>query len=300
MRIIFFNHYHRGDIFTTKEYIRHLMQLMPDSRFEYWHFNHPKLILDVNIPLTNLPNQLDHKVQFYEQGEVLAINTWVGAWWDIFAKNEGANFNTFHDIWTKIFEKVNLKVRDSRESYIPRTDYSFYNVKNVDEYLSKSNKKRILICNGKAMSGQSFDYDMSDYINTLAPKFEDIDFICTKKFSTNALNVLFTDDIIQDKEEFFNGVMPYWVDTKICDLNEISYLSTKCDAIIGKNSGPSTFCSTFDNLNDPTKLLVSFNKTPKEGMVFGVDIKIKYKHVTDFSECNIYNTLEWVINETKT
>ena len=77
MRVILFNHYHRGDLFTHKEFARHMKQQMPDSNFEYWHYNHPKVNLDLQIPLTNLPNKLDNRIKFYEQGDVIGINTWI-------------------------------------------------------------------------------------------------------------------------------------------------------------------------------------------------------------------------------
>lgn len=279
-----------------------MKQIMPNNTFEYWHFNHPKVNLDVQIPLTNLPTQLDHKVQFYEQGEVMAINTWVGARWDIFEKHQGANLNSIYEGWCAIYDKLQLKIRDDAESYLPRIDFSFYNISKVDEYIKSSSKKKILICNGKPMSNQSFDSDMSDLVNELAAKNDEIDFICTKKFITKLPNVLFTDDIIQDNEQFLNGVNTYWVDLpkNVCDLNEISYLSTFCNAIIGKNSGPFTFCGTYDNLKDPNKLFVSFCNAPNESMSIGTKVAGVYLRETDLSEKNIRDKTEWVINEIKT
>jgi hypothetical protein len=44
------------------------------------------------------------------------------------------------------------------------------------------------------------------------------------------------------------------------DLNEISYLSTKCNVIIGRASGPFTFAINRQNIEDPNKILLSFSK----------------------------------------
>lgn len=301
MRIILFNHFHRGDLFTHKEFVRHMKQLIPDNTFEYWHFNHPKVNLDLQIPLVNTPHNLDRNAHFIWEGEVAGINTWIGVWSDIFNKHQGVNMFSLYESWENIFDKFGLKLREDPESYLPTIDYSFFNLKNIDEYVSTP-KKRILFCNGKPMSGQSFDSDMGDIINAFAEKHPEIDFICTQKFPTMSLNVLFTDDIIDDREEFFTGVNPYWFNkpTNICDLNEISYLSTKCDAIVGKNSGPFVFCETYDNLKDESKVIVSFCKGPKETMSNGVDVKARYKHVTDHTHSSIVETIQWVINETKT
>lgn len=301
MRVVLFNHFHRGDLFTHKEFARHLKQSMPDSFFEYWHFNHPKVNLDLQIPLVNTPHNLDRNLPFIGEGEIMGVNTWIGVWGDIFEKYQGVNMHSLYESWGRIFDKFGLKLRDDPESYLPRIDYSFFNTGTVDKYLAKT-RKRILFCNGKPMSNQSFDSDMGDIINTFAGKHPDIDFICTQKFPTHLLNVLFTDDIIDDRQEFFTGIKPYWFDKpmNICDLNEISYLSTKCDAIVGKNSGPFVFCETYDNLKDESKVIVSFCKGPKETMSNGVDVKARYRHVIHHSHSGIVETIDWVINEIKT
>lgn len=302
MRIILFNHFHRGDLFTHKEFARHLKQQMPDSNFEYWHYNHPKVNLDLKIPLTNIPNKLDNKVKFYEQGEVIAINTWIGVWDEIFTKHGGVNLQSLYESWSEIFNKMGVILHTDPERYLPDVDYNFFNLTKVNNFLNSNSRKKILVCNGKPMSNQSFDSDMSGVIHRFAYLHKDIDFICTKKIKTDMLNILCTDDIIQDSEQYFTGVNPYWFDRPVntCDLNEISYLSTKCDAIIGKNSGPFVFCETARNLKDPNKVIVSFCKGPNESMSNGVEARCKYKHVTDHSTESILKTFEWVINETKT
>lgn len=300
MRIVFFNHYHRGDLFTHKEFVRHIKQLLPDNTYEYWHFNHPKVNLDLEIPLTNTPHQIDHKIIFchINTNETMGINTWIGAWPDILSKHKGVNLQSLYESWKIIFEKLNLKLHDNPEDYLPSIDYGFFNIKNVDEYVSKSNKKRVLICNGKPMSNQSFEGDMQEIICSLASKYENVDFICTKKINHTYQNVYFTDDIIRDNEQFM-GVNPFWNDRpqNTCDLNEISYLSTKCDVIIGKNSGPFVFCETRENLKDPQKVIVSFSKGSQESMSNEVDVKCDYRLVTNHSDDNIYNTLNLIISK---
>ena len=298
MRIIFFNHFHRGDLFTHKEFIRHLKALLPDGNMEYWHFNHPKVNLDLKVPLTNTPHQLDRNVKFYDQGEVIAINTWIGVWGDIFARYGGVNIDSLYDSWGEIYKKLKVEIHRDRELYLPTVDYSFFNVKKVDSFIQSRNRKRILICNGKPMSNQSFESDLSEQVNRFALKYNDVDFICTKKIATNLSNIYFTDDIIGDNDVFI-GPNPYWNDrsSNTCDLNEISYLSTHCDGIIGKNSGPFVFCETAQNLKDASKVIVSFCKGPNESMANNVAVHCKYKHVSDHSEQNINNIFEWVMGE---
>jgi len=299
MRIVFFNHFHRGDLFTHKEFIRHLRKELPLAFFEYWHYNHPKVNLDLGIPLTNTPHKLDQNVKKYEaQDETYLINTWIGVWGDIFAKHGGVNLQSLHESWSVIFDGLGVKINPDKEVYFPDIDYTFFDLSSVNEFVERSDRKRILFCNGKPMSNQSFDSDMSDVISKFAYDHPEIDFICTKKFDTILLNVLFTDDIIKDTDDF-KGVKPFWNDRpqNTCDLNEISYLSTKCNAIVGKNSGPFVFCETARNLKDPSKVIVSFSKGPNESMSNGVDVKCKYRLVTDHSDENIKSTIEWVITK---
>ena len=61
-KIVFFNHFHRGDLHTNKEYIRQIMQELPDVEFEYLHANPNKLLLDLNIPT----KRCDISVDFVE------------------------------------------------------------------------------------------------------------------------------------------------------------------------------------------------------------------------------------------
>ena len=294
-KIIFFNHYHRGDLLTHKEYVRQVKNELPDVEFEYLHFNHPKLTRDLDIPKIGEPTQLDHKTPFYQDGETLYINTWIGCFWDIFCKHGGINMNSLWHQWEKIFETINaaftveLKLKEEKEFYLPSIDFSRFNVSSIDEYLNKNKgRKKILICNGAPKSGQSFSDNMSSFIDEVAETHFDTDFICTEKFDTKIENVLFTDDIIKDTE--VEEKRAPWEDREVnfCDLQEISYLSEHCDAIVGKNSGPFVFCETKDNYMNKKKKFLSYNVSwgpafqtgevkPTETMSNGLNLKCDYK-----------------------
>lgn len=265
-KIIFFNHFHRGDLLTHKEFIRQIKTELPDVEFEYLHFNHPKLTRDLDIPKVGDPSQLDNKTPFYQDGETLYINTWIGCFWDIFCKHGGINMNSLWHQWEKIFETINaaftveLKLKEEKEFYLPSIDFSKFNVSSIDDYLNKNKgRKKILICNGAPKSGQSFSNNMADFINEVAEVHFDIDFICTEKFDTKIENVLFTDDIIKDTE--IEEKRAPWEDREqnFCDLQEISYLSEHCEAIVGKNSGPFVFCETKNNYMNKKKKFLSYN-----------------------------------------
>jgi hypothetical protein len=311
-KIIFFNHYHRGDLLTHKEFIRQLQNELPDFTFEYMHFNHPKLTRDLNIPVIGAPENLDAKTPFYQDEGVLYINTWIGCFWDIFCEHGGINMNSLWHQWDKILDTINghfnteIALRADKESYLPKIDFTKFDVSSIDEFLKTNTNKKILICNGPPKSGQSFSDNMKDFINLAAEESPNIDFICTTKFDTTLNNVLFTDDIIIDNE--IEDKRAPWEDREVnnCDLQEISYLSEHCDAIVGKNSGPFVFCETYNNYMNPNKKFLSYNvswgigKPPTETMSNGLDIKCKYTitPISDISTlssddiANIHNSLK--------
>jgi hypothetical protein len=296
-KIVFFNHYHRGDLLTHKEFIRQLQNELSDFTFEYMHFNHPKLTRDLNIPVTGAPENLDAKTPFYQDEGVLYINTWIGCFWDIFCEHGGINMNSLWHQWDKILDTINghfnteISLRADKESYLPKIDFTKFDVSSIDEFLKTHTNKKILICNGPPKSGQSFSDNMQDFINLAAEESPNIDFICTTKFDTTLNNVLFTDDIIVDNE--VEDKRAPWEDREVnnCDLQEISYLSEHCDAIVGKNSGPFVFCETYNNYMNPNKKFLSYNvswgigKPPTETMSNGLDIKCKYT-ITPISDIN--------------
>jgi len=294
-KIIFFNHFHRGDLHTNKEFIRQIMQELPDVEFEYMHANPDKLLLDLNIPTVGTPDNLDKNSVFYQDDDTLYVNTWVAANWDLFCKHGGINMHTLYEQWGNIFKTINecfetdIQLK-AKEEYLPRIDYSLFEIHNVNTYIeSNPDNRKVLICNNVPQSGQSLNSNLSEYIIDAAKKYSDTHFICTNEFHTAGLeNILFTSDIVSVED---------------CDLHEISYLSTFCDAVIGKNSGPYVMCETYENYMDPEKKFLSFNtkhrdyEDIKETMSNGLDIKCKYVTVPIVN--TQYPTSEDVKNITK-
>jgi hypothetical protein len=292
-KLVFFNHYHRGDLLTHKEFVRQIKTELPNVEFEYLHFNHPKLTRDLDIPKVGDPGHLDAKTPFYQDDSVLYVNTWIGCHWDLFCEHGGINMNSLWHSWEKIIETINaffganITLRSEKEYYLPSIDFSRFDIKNIDQFLEKSSTiKRVLICNGVPKSGQSFNSNMKEFLDPLSVKFADVNFICTEKFETDSTNIYFTDDVIGDTE--VEEKRAPWEDRQNnnCDLQEISYLSENCDLIIGKNSGPFVFCETKNNYMNPNKKFISFNvswgigKAPTETMSNGLNFKADYKIVS--------------------
>jgi len=315
-KIVFFNHYHRGDIFTNRGYVVAITESLRNFKFGYLHFNHPKLTRDISIKYEGQPLNFGKKDRFKFENGCLYINTWMGAYKKSMNKFGGLNMSAMHEQWSIIFAEINktfgasLELSSNKMKYLPNIDPSFLNLKNIDVYLESSKEhKKVILCNGVPKSFQSFQYDMSSQINQLAEEYPLVHFICTTKIQTPCSNVLFTDDIIKDTEE--ESKRAPWEDRtqNICDLLEISYLSEGCDLIVGKNSGPFCFCETGRNYTNPNKKFLSFNvpwgvgTLESESMSFDLPLTCNYhrvsissvEHITDNEMTLIYNSLKTLI-----
>jgi len=305
-KIIFFNHFHKGDTHTHKEFVRQLKNELKDFEFEYYTNNPQKLLDELEIKITGNPNQFDKSKPLYKNGNTLCVNTWVGCFWDVFCKHGGINMHTLYEQWGKLFAAINktfgtsITLKPNMEDYLPKINYNLLNTAHVDNFLEyRKSRFKVLICNNEPHSGQSFISDMTNIINQLADEFEHVDFYCTNSIETTTDNIFFTNEITK----FADG----------CDLLELSYLSTKVNVIVGKNSGPYVFCETYDNYMDPSKTFISFNKKHpdyqdiQETMSKGLNIKCKYKavpindiYVLSQQETDlIYNTIKEVLPDEK-
>lgn len=315
-KIVFFNHYHRGDIFTNRGYVVAIKESLKHFEFGYLHFNHPKLTRDISIKYEGEPTNFGRKERFRLEGDCLYINTWMGAYKKSMNKFGGLNMSAMHEQWAIIFDgindifKTNLKLHPKKMRYLPNIDPSFLNLENINQYLSaNTNYKKVILCNGAPKSAQSFQYDMAEQINRLAEEFTNVQFICTTRIQSNLPNVLCTDDITKDTEE--ESKRAPWEDRTLntCDLLEISYLSEHCNGIVGKNSGPFCFCETGRNYSDPNKNFLSFNvpwgvgTLESESMSFDLPLSCKYSRVaissvdniTDHDMQLIYNNLKILV-----
>lgn len=278
-KIVFFNHFHRGDLHTHKEFIRQIKNECPDFTYEYYHNNPEKLTNELHIMSMGAPlESLDMKSPFYQDEDTLYINTWVGCFWDIFCQHGGINMHTLYDQWEIIYETINdqfgttLKLRESKESYMPKIDFSLLNTESIDYYVRENaDAFKVLVCNNVPSSNQSFSSDMEEFINPLAEKYPGAHFILTNKINATSPNIIYTSDLIDIEDP--------------CDLLEISYLSSHCNVIVGKNSGPYVFCETYDNYMDENKTFISYNTKHqdyddvKETMSNGLELKCKYKAI---------------------
>lgn len=268
--ICFFTNGHNGDIVHSKGFIEYITKQL-DIPCLYYHHNNYRISQDLSTIFTQI-SPPDYYSKFIETKEIFFINTWL---WPYLLDNsfKDVNIETNYYIYSGICDIINekfnknIKLKDI-ESYYPYIDFNKVEKKNIEKFVNTNLNKKILFCNGPCLSGQSaYNQDLSDLIKTLSQKYPNITFIATQKFQTNFNNIIFTDDIIQ-----ING----------CDLNEIGYLSTFCDLIIGRNSGPFCFSTIKENYNDEKKIFFAFGHNKMD--CFHGNVKIKAKFIFNNSE----------------
>lgn len=264
--ICFYNHYHNGDIFCSKAFVQQIMDYIPTTYY-YSHRMNPNILKDMDLAYTPLIDSLPQKGNITINENVVFINTWIGSYFDIGIKypNE-CTLRFLYEAYGRVYHAVSQIFGvtidlQPIEYYFPLCNYDRLNTLSVDDWISKNESKKVLISNGPCHSGQcDYNGDMAEIINILAEKRKDVNFIVTQKIPTSHTNIVYTSDITQ-----VSGF----------DLNEISYLSTHCDLIIGRNSGPLCFCSTKENLNDPKKTFYSFGTRETDCLTYGINTKSK-------------------------
>jgi len=265
MKIVFFNHYHNGDIFASKGYVADLIKEFKGYEVIYQHFNSSKLLRDLNVEFKSLELPLGpftDRIPYLEHEDSVYINTWIG---NHLSDGGGINWNTYHNMFKKIYSTVsNIKDRSidlgSVEYYIPEIEYEYFDIPNIN-----IPKDSVIISNGPVLSGQS---DLSDINKVIQSILDNTNrtVILTHFAPFNSERVAFTNNLIN---------------TVGGDLNEIAWISDQCEYIIGRNSGPFCFMTNKKTLNDANKKIISIGNNEKDSFVYNVKIKAKYNFVHD-------------------
>lgn len=252
--IIFCNDYHNGDLHYSKEYIKDIMKKIPAKKYCYAHIQEigkRQTFKDLEN-LMSIPYVRNYHLKaesVKEENNNIFINTWIGQ------KNcsyimreayEGCCLKSYYEIYQDIYKVLNIPL-ENFDYYIPQIDYGKLKTESIKEFVDQHPSRKILISNGATLSGQAPNFDMNNLIVKLAADNPTFTFILTdSEHRLNLPNIFYTNDIIQMKD---------------CDLLEISYLSTFCEVIIGRSSGPFTFAVVKENIN---KKFVSFGTYERE------------------------------------
>lgn len=307
--IVFYNRWHNGDLFLSKGYISRLIKSLKSQgefKFYFAHKNNAKSLCDLDVEFISIKENdiipANDAQTIFQQNDVIYINTWVGAYLGFFTKTQDhATIGTINTIWFSIYYAlqafINVKLfthyyeRFSPEDGIPTTDWSKFEINQANLFLSEHKKehiKLILFCNGRCSSNQTINSNinlMEKSINLLASENPNHKFICTERIgiSQEIKNVFFTDDI-------FAGVLGG-------DINEIAYLSTFCDIIVGKNSGPHMYTHVKENVNRDCIFFTVSDRQSDDYLYNCYDIRAKHIFFVGRSEDNFSMVLDRLIKE---
>lgn len=273
MKVIFFNHFHNGDIHLSRSIVRLVMDkvksIHPDTTFGYSHRNNDKLLADIP-DLSFIPNVVngihEHSATF-RSGDLVYFNTWYAQEHFKFMNQHGITLDTLYlafdsgckKIWGFSLEEIS---KDPKVFY-PSIDYSAFDIESVQTWLKNNPERKVFVSNGHALSGQSQNFNMTEIINRIAPKYPSTIFILSNQETTvTAPNIIYSTSIIK-KSGF--------------DLNENGYLSEHCDLIIGRSSGAFSFAMTQNNMFRPVKFLTFSTLTPKKPGQYWLDTLLQDK-----------------------
>lgn len=235
-KILFNNNCHFGDIFVCRGIVKWVMENIEAEEYHFCSYHHNRLFLDFPGLKFSKVRDVERSTRWYIEDGVLFINTtyMVGTeYWD---DGIGCTIQTLvRALKGELKRILDIDVKGSPVDFLPEIDFSYYNKNNLDKTLAKYlGAKNVMICNNDTKSGQSANWSMDKLITMLADKYPQVVFFVTN-FEDKVIrpNVFYTKNILK-----VEGI----------DLIENAYVSTKCNVVIGRGSGPFTFSFTRSNL----------------------------------------------------
>lgn len=243
MNVVFYNHFHNGDVHASRGFVRQIMNKVSGMNFIYSHRNSSNLLADIPnlkhdpFPLTVLTN--NHAGAF-QNGNDIFINTWYGQQNFRFMNRYGITIDSlyaaFDEACRNLWNFSLSDISDDPRVFFPTIDYSKHDILNAKNWLYGHPGKKVYVETAWAQSGQADNFMMTPAIIELAQRHPDKYFILSNQEGNYTLpgNVVYSSNIIQKSSG--------------SDLNENSFISTHCDVIVGRASGAFTFALTQENL----------------------------------------------------
>lgn len=277
--IIFFNHFHNGDVHVSRTFIQNIINQICSSNYIYTHNNSYRLLFDIkNLKYKKIDFEINKDISFEINNNNLFINTWIGQNNFKYIQN-GCNFIGNYSMYKDMFENLNILIDSNVEKYLPSINYNCFNIDYIDLVLNNDNREKVLISNCKTESCQCPNFDFDPIIEYFSDKYKNILFLITDETCINKKNVLYTKDIICNNCN---------------DLNENSYISTKCKVIIGRSSGSYTFSLVKENLLDKNKKFIVFCTNSGTGCWYCYE-KCETIYSNRFDLGNIINVIDRVL-----
>ncbi len=271
MTINFYNNFNNGDVHFSRTLISLIKDNYPDYEYNFLHKNKKGILKDLpyinEIDLDEKCVQ-DESVTFYDNS--IYINTWYGQNGFYFLRQGGGcTLKTANAIVHNIFSILNKTITFNEENLYPTIYFKQILLPEIKDGFN------VLICNNNSLSGQANNINLDHMINVVSDLYPEITFYVTDKIGINKNNIIFTSDI--------TNVSP--------DLLEISYISTKCNIIVGRGSGPYSFSILLENIKDESKTFLALCNTYLEGIWDTKHLKCKYYHNPSDDINNIKNNL---------
>jgi len=265
-QVIFYNSFGAGDIFESREFVKQCMKLVPSNSYYYAHGKNPRILLDIDgLQYKEFTHHMDStKSCWYDNNGNLYINTWIGRDGKYVLPGIGCTVEKLYDMYNDLLGVYSLGTLSGNPiDYIPDIDYSYYKIDAVDDFMKSHPEEKIFIDNGVVQSNQAFNFPFHNIIYKVASNNKDKCFIVSQGLPIAVDNVYPMDYVARSQGWGF-------------DLNELSYASTFCSTLIGRNSGPHVFSQVKINVMDKSKKLLSFTyEAQGASFVVNTDVKIR-------------------------
>lgn len=248
--IYFYNNYHKGYLHVSRSFVKWLIsKLQPINSYYYSHYPNSNLLNDVEVIMLNISDFKKNRKQewFIENGNLFA-NTWYGTFGtQCYSSDNGITLKTLYNTFKRgIKESLGILIDEDEYSFFPEIDFSKYETQKIDHFIKSNSQKKVLFCDNMVCSGQSTNFDFASILLSVSQAFPEFLFISTNgKYNGN--NIVTVDRVIGKNDD---------------NLNEISYFSNFCNCIVGRASGPFTYCSTKNNVRKKIPM-VGFVKDEK-------------------------------------
>ncbi len=286
--VIFYNHYGNGDLFISREFVKEIMKVVPAKNYLYAHAKNPRMFADIpNLGYTKITDAMQMRSRCAKVGNDVLINTWLGVDSTFVTRaNSCSIYNSFRMFNYILMSLGYTHLSQPLENYLPSVDYSKFDITPVDEFV-KNHKDLILICNCQAQSGQAENFDMTPVIQSVCNTYPNMTFVVSDSVNVKAPNYVTSAEVTKSKDGF--------------DLNEISYLSTFSNLIVGRSSGFQIFSMTKENCMNPKKGFLSFTRQVEAAHIVWqtpkINAKVFWSNMTRQDE--VYKVLCRVIEEVR-
>src|SRR5271166_551258 len=164
-RIIFFNHFHNGDLHVSRGLVRQIIdkvhQIDPNVQFAYSHPHSQSVLMDIPN-LSFEPQAILALNNTHENLSVINGNTYINTWYgqqrwkymNRYGLTMDCLYMALDDSCQSLWGFSLSEITKDLSTFFPLIDYSKYETKNITSWLSNHPEKKIFVANGLALSGQ--------------------------------------------------------------------------------------------------------------------------------------------------